>query len=116
MKEETICHLFYYCNHIQDIWNQVQAYFTDSLHFLQLTPQTAIFGFYNIDNNIFKITNYFCSNYIYTMPWNTGFYLLTIFKIKISKIKNSEGRVPVSNQNKCERFRKKWQRTENKVP
>ena len=53
MEEETICHLFYYYTHIQDIWNQ--TYFTDCLHFSQLTQQTAIFGFHNIDNDTFCI-------------------------------------------------------------
>ena len=33
MEKETISHLFYYCNHMQDIWNQVPAYFTDCLRF-----------------------------------------------------------------------------------
>ena len=37
MEEETISHLFYYCTHIQDIWNQVQIYFTYCFHFSQLT-------------------------------------------------------------------------------
>ena len=58
MKEETISHLFYYCIYIQDIWNQVQIYFTDCFHFSQLTPQTAIFGFHNIDNDTFLIQNH----------------------------------------------------------
>ena len=58
IREETISHLFYYCNHIQDIWNQVQIYFTDCFHFSQLTPQTAIFGFHNIDNDTFLIQNH----------------------------------------------------------
>ena len=74
-------HLFYNYTHIQDIWNQVQAYFTDSLHFLQLTPQTTFWAFIILFMTvfIFKITYYFYSNYIYTMPKNTIFYLLTIF-------------------------------------
>ena len=82
MEEETISHLFYYCIHIQDIWNQVQIYFTDCFHFSQLTPQTAIFGFHNIDNDTFLIQNHILllfKLYIYTMPENTDFYLLTIF-------------------------------------
>ena len=37
MEEETISHLFYYCTHIQDIWNQVQIYFAYCFHFSQLT-------------------------------------------------------------------------------
>ena len=57
MKEE-ISHLFCYCTHIQDIWNQIRAYFTDCLQFSQLTSQTAIFGFHNIDNDTFLIQNH----------------------------------------------------------
>ena len=37
IEEETISHLFYYCTHIQDIWNQVQIYFAYCFHFSQLT-------------------------------------------------------------------------------
>ena len=34
MEEKTISHLFYYYRiHIQNIWNQVQTYFTDCLYF-----------------------------------------------------------------------------------
>ena len=58
MEEEIISHLFYYCTHVQDISNQVQIYFTDCFHFSQLTPQIAIFGFDNIDNDNFLIQNH----------------------------------------------------------
>ena len=58
MEEETISHLFYYCTHMQDIWNQVQVYFTDFLHLSRLTLQTAIFGFHNIGNDTFTQTTY----------------------------------------------------------
>ena len=58
IKEETLSHLFYFCTHIQEIWNQVQTYFTDCFHFSQLTPKTAIFGFFNIDNDTFLIQNH----------------------------------------------------------
>ena len=58
MEEETISHIFYFCIHIQDIWNQVQIYFTDCFHFSQLTSQTAISGFHNIDKDTFLIQNH----------------------------------------------------------
>ena len=58
MQEETISHLFYYCIYIQDVWNQVQIYFTDCFDFSQLKPQTAIFGFRDIDNDTFLIQNH----------------------------------------------------------
>ena len=57
MEEKTISRPFYYSIHIKNIWNQVQAYFTDWSHFLQLTPQTAIFGFHDIANDTFLIQN-----------------------------------------------------------
>ena len=58
MEEETISHLFYYWTHIQDIWNQVHANFSDWLPFSQLALQTAIFGFHNIDSDTFLIQNH----------------------------------------------------------
>ena len=55
MKVEAISHLFYYCSHIQDIWNQVQAYFDVCTRSSQLTPQTSTFGFRNVDDDAFLI-------------------------------------------------------------
>ena len=118
IEEETISHLFYYCTHIQDIWNHVQIYFTDCFHFSQLAPQTAIFGFLNIDNDTFLIQHrilllfklHICN------ARKHGFLPFNNFQNEISKIKNLEKRVVANNRNKCERFRKKWHRIENKVP
>ena len=65
---------------------------------------------------LFKITYYFYSNYIYTMPEKNGFLFFNNFLNEVSKIKNSEKRVTGNNRNKCERFRKKWHRIDNEVP
>ena len=118
MEEETISHLFYYCTNVQYIWKPVPAYFTDCLHFSQLKPQIAIFGFYNIDNETFFIQNHILlfSRYIYTIPKNTDIYLFNNFLNNISKIKNLKRRVAVNNWNKYERLRTKAHRIENKVP
>ena len=118
MEEETVSHLFYYCTHMQYIWNQVQVYFTDCLHFSQLIPQTAIFGFHNIDNDTFLIQNHILL-LLKLHIYNTRKYALLSFNNflnEISKIKNLERIGAVNNRNKCERFRKKWRKTENKVP
>ena len=56
--------------------------FHDSVHFSQLTLQTSIYGFHNIDNDTFLIQNHvplLLKLHIYTTPGNTGFYLLIIF-------------------------------------
>ena len=82
IEEEKIRYLFCYCTHMQDIWYQAQGYFTDCLHFSPLTSKTAIFGFIILIMTLFwfKITYYFYTNYIYTLPKTTDCYrLLTIF-------------------------------------
>ena len=115
MEEETISHLFYYCIYIQDIQNQV--YFTDCFHFSQLTPQTAIFGFLNIDNDTFLIQNHILllfKLYVYNARKH-GFLSFNNFLNDFSKVKNLEKRVAANNRNKCERFIKKWHRIENEL-
>ena len=112
MEEETISHLFYYCIHNQDIWNQVQIYFTDCFYFSHLTPQTAIFGFHNIANDTFLIQNHILllfKLYIYNARKH-GFLFFNNFLIEFNKIKNLEKRVAANNWNKYERFRKIWHR------
>ena len=118
MEEETVSHLFYYCIHIQGIWNQVQVYITDCLHFSQLTPQAVIFGFNNIDIDTFLIQNHILlllRLYTYNVG-KYGFLSFNNFLNEISIIKNLERRVTLNNRNKCERFRKKCNRIENKAP
>ena len=118
MEVETISHLFYYCIHIQDIWNQFQIYFPYCFHFSQLTSQIAIFGFHNIHNDTFLIQNHILllfKLYIYNARKH-GFLSFTNFLNEVSKIKNLEKRVARNNQNKCEQFRKKWHTIENEVP
>ena len=55
------------------------------VHIFQLTSQTALFCFHNIDNDTFLI-HYFFSNYIYKIPENTDF--LSFNNFEISKISN----------------------------
>ena len=94
------------------MWNQVQIYFTDSFHFSQLTPQTASFCFHNIDNNTFLIQNHILL--LFELYRKHGFLSFNNFLNEISKIKNLEKRAPSNNWSKCERFRNKRHRIENK--
>ena len=52
MEEETISHLFYYCIHIQDIWDQVQIHFAEH-------------GFLSFNNFLNKISKIMHVLYIY---------------------------------------------------
>ena len=101
--------------YIQNIWNQALAYFTDCLHFSQLTPWTAVFDFHNIDNGTLLIQNHtllllklhICNTRKY------GFLSFSNFLNEIRKIKNLEGRIAVNNWNKCENLERNS--TEQKI-
>ena len=85
--------------------------------FSQLTPQTAIFGFHDIDDT-FQIQNHILllfKLYIYNARKH-GLLSFNNFLNEISKIKSLEKRVAANNRNKCDRFRKKQHGIENKVP
>ena len=99
MEAETRSQLFYYCSHMQDIWNQVQAYFNDCLHFSQLTPQTAIFGIHDVDNDTLLIKNHMLLLLKLRVNNTRKYRFLSFnnFLNKITKIKKLERRVAVNN-------------------
>ena len=49
LHEETIMHLFYDCLIVKRIWNQLKSILSSNLSFVICTPQSAIFGFWNLD-------------------------------------------------------------------
>ena len=49
--EETPIHLFYECQTIVSLWCSIQRYFITNLIIPDLTPPSAILGFYDIDEN-----------------------------------------------------------------
>ena len=44
-EEETPFHIFHDCNHTQNLWNQLQTYISETPVISCLTPQSAMFGF-----------------------------------------------------------------------
>ena len=89
-KRQEVTYPITYCTHIQDIWGQVQIYFTDCFHLSQLTSQSAIFGFHNIDNDTFLIQNHIALLFKLHIcnARKHGFLSFNNFLNEISKIKN----------------------------
>ena len=86
--------------------------------FSQLTPQTAIFGFHDIDNDTFQIQNQILLLFklcIYNARKH-GLLSFNNFLNEISKIKSLEKIVVANNRNKYETFKHKQHRIVNKVP
>ena len=51
LHKETIMHHFYDCLIVKRIWNQLKSILSNNINFPISTPQSAIFGFWNLDTN-----------------------------------------------------------------
>ena len=58
LHEETIIHLFYDCSIVKRIWNQLKSILSNNINFPISTPQSAIFGFWDLDTNEHLILNH----------------------------------------------------------
>ena len=65
-EDETIIHLFANCSKIKTLWNSLKEFFKDTFNLPSLTPQSAIFGFLQTDQELFIILNYFFYFYLNT--------------------------------------------------
>ena len=92
LHDETIMHLFYGCLIFKRLWNQLTSILSNNLIFPTSTPQSAIFGFWDLDTNehlilidlllIFKV----CINNART----TGYLNVSYLLIFIKGIKDTE--------------------------
>ena len=98
--------------------NAYNAFKYKIFHFSELTPQATILGFHKIVNDTFLVQNHILP-VLKLHIYNARKYSVLSFNNvlnEISEIKNIERGVARNNRNKCERFRKKWHRVENKIP
>ena len=51
LHDETIMHLFYDCLIVKRLWNQLKSILSNDLIIPISTPQSAIFGFWDLDTN-----------------------------------------------------------------
>ena len=56
-EDETVIHLFAICSKSKT-WNSLKEPFKDTINLPSLTPQSAIFGFLQTDQELFLILNY----------------------------------------------------------
>ena len=74
LSDETVLHLFYKCNIILNLRNELDLFFENEFTLFDLTPQAAFLGFLNVDSKLLLIQN----------------HLLLIFKICIYNSRRSE--------------------------
>ena len=110
LHEETIMHLFYDCLIVKRIWNQLKSILSNNINFPISTPQSAIFGFWDLDTNEHLILNHLLlifKMYIYNAR-TTGYLNISHLQIYIKSIKDIEKKLCENNAKRRNKFNKKW--------
>ena len=103
LHEETIMHLFYDCLIVKRIWNQLKSILSNNLNFPIGTPQSAIFGFCDLDTNGHLILDHLLrifKMYIYNAR-TTGYLNISHLLIYIKGIKDNDAK-------RRKKINKKW--------
>ena len=117
LSDETVLHLFYECDTIQNIWNELDLFFKSYFTLFDLTPQAAFLGFLNvlvsklllIQNHLNIIFKYHIIFKIYIYNCRRSEQLKIKFLIReITKVKNIEEKNSINNEEKHTMYKRKW--------
>ena len=109
-REETILHTFYSCIFTKALWNDLKNSVEGFLQLPDLTPQSAMFGFLDI-NTVYLISNHLLlifKFYVYKAR-SIKEVNFNILKRKIKNVQEMEKNISKNNANKYAKYKKKWQ-------
>ena len=112
LVDETALHLYYQCVVIKDLWNKLKNLVGQSLEIPNITPQSAIFGFHDIDNTDIIIINHLLlifKWYVYKSR-DKGKIDLKALLNSFKKIQHLEELVSANNVKHKKRNELKWKK------
>ena len=115
--DEMPLHTFYICNMTKRLWSKLQYFVSQNLYIPEITPQSALFGFFNIGNQQqnFILINHLLlifKHYLY-MSREHGAVCFTHLKLYLVKMKTVEQNISPCNSQKKEKCRRKRRVIEN---
>ena len=118
LQDETINHLFVECNYSKNLWCDLKTYCQPSFSLLLLYPQSATFGFFNIDPHASLLLNHIILLYKYYIYYSRDSAKLSLAALKrfIKNVYVMEKRLSFGNEKKSKAFNKKWRKMINDFP
>ena len=109
-KEETPLHLLYECSKTSNLWIELQLCLENKILLPSISPQSAIFGFIDINENKILLNHLLLifKFYLYSAR-KTGNINIKNLKASIYNIKNVEREISNDNPKKKMKYKKKWQ-------
>ena len=95
-------HLFYECNIILNLWNELVLFFQNEFTLFDLTLQAAFLGFLNVDSELFLIQNHLLlifKIYIYNFRKSESLKTKSLIR-EIAKNKDIEEKISLNNEKK----------------
>ena len=117
IEEETAIHLFATCSETIRFWNSIKYFLRDNLVIPSLFPQSAIFGLFEIDPDVFKILNHILLLFKYFVynSRESEVRLFSKFLKNLQKVYSIEKRISKQSKRKKIIFDKKWKKIQNKL-
>ena len=101
----------YQGKNIKRIWNQLKSILSNNINFSISTPQSAIFGFWDLDTNENLILNHLLlifKMYIYNAR-TRGYLNVSHLLVYIKSIKDIEKKLCENDAKRRKKFIKKWE-------
>ena len=114
-EDEPVIRLFANCSKSKTLWNSLKEFFKDTINLPSLTPQSAIFGFLQTDQELFLILNYLLllfKYYLYVSRCSKTISFAAL-KINIKKAYILEKNLSKYDEKKKILFFKKWGKVSN---
>ena len=102
LSDERVLHLFYECNIILNLWNELDLFFENEFTLFDLTLQAAFLGFLNVDSELLLIQNHLLlifKIYIYNSRKSESLKIKSLIR-EITKVKNIEEKISLNNEKK----------------
>ena len=98
-SDETVLHLFYECNIILNLWNELVLFFKTEFTLFDLTLQAAFLGFLNVDSELLLIQNHLFLRFkicIYNSRRSESLKIKSLIR-EITKFKDLEEKISLNN-------------------
>ena len=102
LSDETVLHLFYECNIILNLWNELVLFFKTEFTLFDLTLQAAFLGFLNVDSELLLIQNHLFLRFkicIYNSRRSESLKIKSLIR-EITKFKDLEEKISLNNEKK----------------
>ena len=111
-NDETVQHIYINCTIVSNLWKQLKRFFSPVLELPDLLPQSAFFGFLDIDNDCSSLINHILlifKLYVYKARKKEKVDLNSLINY-ICKIKDTEEKICQDDFRKKQKFFKKWKK------